>query len=54
MEDQQNGCIYETASPVELGAGRLPWPGPHCPAPSGAAGTARRRPIRRGQFPQKP
>ena len=20
MEDQQNGCIYETASPVELGA----------------------------------
>ena len=54
MEDQQNGCIYETASPMELGVAdhrdqalivRRRGDGPE---------TAQRRPIRRRQFPQKP
>ena len=50
MENQQNGCIYETASPVELGAAGYRGQA----LLSGATGTTQRRPIRRRQFPQKP
>ena len=35
MEDQMNGCIYEIASPVELGAG-----GRASPSPLPAAGSS--------------
>ena len=35
MEDQTNGCIYEIASPVELGAG-----GRALPSPLPAAGSS--------------
>ena len=50
MEDQTNGCIYEIASPVELGAAGYRGQA-LSPAPRGRPGDG---PSGEGGFPQKP
>ena len=54
MEDQTNGRIHETSSPVEPGAAGYRGQAPIVRRPGDGTETARRRPIRRRQFPQKP
>ena len=54
MEDQTNGCIHETSSPVELGAAGYRGQALIVRRRGDDSETARRRPIRRGRFPRKP
>ena len=54
MEHQQHGCIYETASPAELGLAGYRGQALIVRRHGDDAETARRRPIRRGRFPRKP
>ena len=54
MEDQTNGRIHETASPMELGAAGCRGQALIVRRPGDDAETTQRRPIRRRRFPRKP